>query len=76
MDGNSVYVYDGNYSPFTVDGKANLTITAGSSPVVEGVQSVTTNYGLRDCVVFVNNSVNIVLNMLDIQGNGLGTINA
>ncbi len=74
-DGNSVYVYDGNYSPFTVDGKTNLTITAGSSPVVTGVQSVNTNYGARDCVVFVNNSVNIVQNMLDIQGDGLGTIN-
>ncbi len=74
-DGNNIYVYDGNYSPFTVDGKANLTITASSNPIVEGVQSVTTNYGPRDCVVFVNNSVNIVLNMLDIQGNGLGTIN-
>ncbi len=74
-DGNNIYVYDGNYSPFTVDGKTDLTITAGSNPVVEGVQSVNTNYGPRDCVVFVNNSVNILLNMLDIRGNGLGTIN-
>ncbi len=75
-DGNSIKVYDGNYSPFIVDGKTNLTITAGSNPVVTGVQSVTTNYGPRDCVVFVNDSVNVMLNMLDIQGSDLGTINA
>jgi hypothetical protein len=75
-DGNSIYVQDGNYSPFTVDGKTNLTVTSASTVTVEGVQSVATAYLDRDCVVFVKDSVNIVLQDLNIEGNGLGTINA
>jgi hypothetical protein len=74
-DGNSISVGDGNYAPFTVVSKTDLTIMAGSNPVVQGVQSVTTAYGLRDCVVFIKDSTNVVLNQLDIQGIGLGTIN-
>ncbi len=75
-DGNSISVANGNYAPFIIDGRNDLTISAGSNPVVQGVQSVTTSYGARDCVVFVKDSTNIVLNELDIQGLGLGTINA
>jgi parallel beta-helix repeat protein len=74
-DGNSISIGDGNYAPFTVVSKTDLTIMAGSNPVVQGVQSVNTAYGLRDCVVFIKDSVNVVLNQLDIQGIGLGTIN-
>jgi len=71
----TIYVLEGSYDPFTVDAKTNLTITSGSTVLVEGVQSVATAYGDRDCVIFVKGSTNIILNDLDIQGNGLGTIN-
>jgi len=70
-----IYVLDGSYEPFTVDAKSELTITSGSVVLIEGVQSVTTAYGPRDCVVFVKDSTNVVLNDLNIEGDGLGTIN-
>jgi len=74
--GDTIIVHSGTYGPFTVNGKSNLAIKAASVPIVEGVQSVSTNYGNRDTVVFVKNSTNIVLEGLDIEGDGLGTINS
>jgi len=73
--GSTVHVLDGTYGPFTVEGKWNVTIKAEGDVIVEGVQSVTTAYSDRDCVVFVKDATNILLQDLDIQGNGLGTIN-
>jgi len=74
--GNTISVAAGTYDPFTVDGKTGLTIQSSSVVTVQGVQVVTTAYGDRDAVVFVTDSTNIVLDDLNIQGQGLGTINA
>ncbi len=73
--GDTISVAAGTYGPFTVDGKTDLTIQSGSEVTVQGMQSVTTAYGDRDCVVFVKDSTNIVLDDLNIQGEDLGTIN-
>ncbi len=73
--GDTINVAAGTYTPFIVTGKNDLMIKSSNSAVIEGVQSVTTNYGDRDCVIFVEDSTNIVLDSLDIEGDGLGTIN-
>jgi len=73
--GETIEVMSGTYAPFTVSGKTNLTIQSGSTVIIEGAQSVATAYGDRDCVVFVKNSTNVVLDGLDIQGRELGTTN-
>lgn len=74
-NGDTISVSDGTYNPFTVSGRNGLTIEAASTPIVQGVQSVTTNYGDRDVVIFVEDSEDIVLDGLDVEGIGLGTIN-
>lgn len=74
--GDTIIVAEGTYDPFTVDGKTGLTIQSSGVVTIQGVQSVTTAYGDRDCIVFVKDSTDIVLDNLDIQGQDLGTINA
>jgi hypothetical protein len=75
--GNTILVYAGTYDPFNVIGKDDLTIVAnvGDIVVVNGSQSVSTNYANRDAVVFVSDSVDITLEGLDIEGHDLGTVN-
>jgi hypothetical protein len=75
--GDTILVYAGEYDPFNVIGKDDLTIVAnvGDIVVVNGSQSVSTNYANRDAVVFVSDSMNIALEDLDIEGYGLGTVN-
>ena len=73
---DTIMVGTGTYGPFTVEGKADITIQSNGVVTVQGVQVVVTAYSNRDCVVFVKDSTNIVLDGLDIEGNGLGTINA
>lgn len=75
--GDTILVYAGTYDPFNVIGKDDLAIVAnvGDTVVVNGSQSVSTNYANKDAVVFVSDSVNITLEGLDIEGHGLGTVN-
>jgi len=75
--GDTILVYAGTYDPFNVAGKDDLTIVAnvGDIVVVNGSQSVSTNYANRDAVVFVSDSVDITLEGLDIEGHDLGTVN-
>ncbi|MBA7597358.1 hypothetical protein ES703_04361 [subsurface metagenome] len=72
---DTIEVAAGTYGTFTVSEKENLTIKSASEVIVKGVQSVATNYTNRDAVVFVVDSLNIVLEGLDIQGENLGTVN-
>ena len=63
----------GPFGPFTLADFTDVTVMSTSQAVVEGAQVVTTTYkGVVDCVVFVIDSTNIVLQDLDIQGDGLG----
>lgn len=71
----TVILYPGTYSPFTVSGKSSLTIVANGAVVVKGSQSVSTNYANRDAVIFVEDSTDVTLDGLDIEGEGLGTTN-
>lgn len=73
--GDTIRVYSGTFGPFTVSLKNGLTIVAVGAVVVQGSQSVITNYGARDAVVFVESSVSITLKGLDIEGLGLGSVN-
>jgi len=72
--GDTILVYDGTYNEALYINKT-LTIRAASSPVINGSQSVTTNYGTRDAVIFVEDAADVVIEGFDIEGNGLGTTN-
>ena len=69
LPGDTILVAVGTCDGFIVDGKTNLTIQSSSTVIVQGVQVVTTNYGDREAVVFVNDSENIVLEGLTIGPN-------
>jgi len=69
--GGTVHVYDGTYLEALYISKS-LTLKAESTPIIKGSQSVTTNYGPRDAVIFVENALNVVIEGLDIEGEGLG----
>ena len=71
----TIILYPGTYGPFTVSGKSSLTIIANGAVVIKGSQSVVTNYANRDAVIFVEDSTDVTLDGLDIEGQGLGTIN-
>jgi polygalacturonase len=68
-DGGTLFVCPGTYGAFTVDGRTGLTIKAASAVTVQGVQVVATAYTNRDCVAFVKDSTNIVLDGLTIGPN-------
>jgi parallel beta-helix repeat protein len=78
--GDTILVYPmlGSYAPFNVSGKIDLTIVANTTHavIVNGSQSVTTNYGARDAVIFIEDSFNVTLEGFDIEGFGLGIVNA
>jgi len=76
--GDTIVVASGTYNEtLTIDGFSGLTIRAGSddqTPVIKGGASVTTSYyGDRDCIIFVEDSTDVVLEGLDIQGENLGS---
>jgi len=72
--GDTILVYDGTYNEALYIDKA-LTVKAASKPTVKGGQSVTTNYGNRDAVIFIENAAGVTIEGLDIEGEGLGTTN-
>jgi parallel beta-helix repeat protein len=72
--GDTILVYDGIYNEALYINKT-LTIRAASSPVINGSQSVTTNYGTRDAIIFVEDATDVVIEGFDIEGNGLGATN-
>lgn len=67
--GDTILVHDGTYNEALYLDKT-LTIKSASGPVIQGSQSVTTNYGAREAVVFVENAANVILEGLGIQGQG------
>jgi nitrous oxidase accessory protein NosD len=72
--GDTILIHSGIYLEALYINKS-ITLKAASKPIVKGSQSVTTNYGPRDAVIFVENALNVVIEGLDIQGEGLGTTN-
>ena len=76
-DSGTVHVYEGTYNVFNVQGRSNIVIKSAdtSRPIVQGSLNAldfTINPPvIVKCVVFVDNSVNIVLKELNIQGIGL-----
>jgi hypothetical protein len=72
--GDTILVKSGVYNPFTVNVKDDLTIKGYGHVVINGSQQdVEVFYKDKaDLVVFVNDSSNIVLEGLDIQGDDLG----
>jgi hypothetical protein len=73
--GETILVHDGTYYEALYISKS-LTIKAASTPTIEGSQSVTTNYGNRDAVIFVEDATNVIIEGFDVEGQDLGTINA
>jgi parallel beta-helix repeat protein len=69
--GQTIYVYDGIYNEALYINKG-ITLKAASSPIISGAQMRATNYGNRQATIFVENSINVILENLDIEGQGLG----
>lgn len=72
ISGDTIIILEGTYDPFSVDGFSDLTIQTTDTVVIQGGTSVITAYGARDCIVFVKDSVDIVIENLDIEGQNLG----
>ncbi len=74
-DSGTVHIHEGIYDPFEIDGRTDILINSveGEEPVVVGSQQVwdSTASIMVNCVIFVNDSNNIYLQGLDIQGSGL-----
>jgi parallel beta-helix repeat protein len=71
---DTIIVHDGIYSEALHITKS-LSIEAASKPVIKGSQSVTTNYGSRDAVIFVEDAAYVAIVGFDIEGEGLGSTN-
>ena len=76
-DYGMVHIYEGSYDVFKVQGRVNIIIESVDTvkPIIQGSQNVM-DYTLNPpalvkCVVFIDNSFNIVLQELNIQGIGL-----
>jgi len=69
--GQTIYVYDGIYNEALYINKG-ITLKAASSPIISGAQMRTTNYGDRQATIFVENAINVILENLDIESQGLG----
>jgi parallel beta-helix repeat protein len=67
--GDTVLVHNGTYGEALYINKS-LTIKAASTPIIQGSHIFATNYGNREAVIFVENATNVVLNGLDIEGQG------
>lgn len=70
----TVKVYEGNYLEALYIDKS-LTLEAASNPIINGSQSVITNYGPRDALIFVEDATNVLIEGFDIEGEGLGSTN-
>jgi nitrous oxidase accessory protein NosD len=68
--GDTIIVHDGTYNEALYINK-NLVIRAASTPIIRGCQMRATNYGNRQATVFVENAASVVLQDLDIEGQGL-----
>lgn len=68
--GDTIWVYDGAYAESLYINK-DLTIAAASTPVISGGQMRLTNYGNRMATIFVEDASNVVLQNLDVEGQGL-----
>lgn len=68
--GDTIWVYDGTYNEALYISKS-LTIKAASAPVIQGGQLWATNYGNRKATIFVENAANVILDGLDVEGQGL-----
>jgi hypothetical protein len=67
---DTIIVYDGTYNEALYINK-NLVIKAESAPVIQGGQLRNTNYGSRKATIFVEDANNVVLQDLDVEGQGL-----
>jgi hypothetical protein len=76
-DSGTVHVYQGTYDVFKVIGRSNILIESmdATKPIVQGNQNVldhvTSPPIVVKCVIFVDDSVNIDLMELNVQGVGL-----
>jgi len=74
-DGGIIHIHEGIYDPFNIEGRSDILIESiyGEEPVVVGSQQAwdSTASTMINSVIFINNSKNIYLHGLDIQGNGL-----
>ncbi len=69
--GDTIVVHEGIYDEALYVSGKSLTIMAASNPIVRGGQSRATNYGNRQATVFVEDANNVVLQGLDVEGQGL-----
>jgi len=76
-DSGIVNLYEGTYDVFRIEQRNNIEIIAieDDVPIIEGSQdawdSSLTTPSFVKCVIFVNNSVDVLLSGFDIQGQGL-----
>jgi len=74
-DDGTVHVYEGTYDVFKIEGRFDIILEAVDDevPLVAGSQQAwdSTASSMVNCVVFVNNSDNVYLKGLNIQGIGL-----
>jgi len=71
QSGDTILVHSGTYNEALYVNKS-LTIKAASTPIITGSHLFATHYGPRQAVIFVTGALNVVLNGLDIEGQGLG----
>ncbi len=69
--GGIVHTYDGTYHEALHITKS-LSLKAASSPIIEGSQLFATDYGNREAVIFVEDAESVVIEGLDVEGDGLG----
>jgi hypothetical protein len=69
--GDTIIVHEGTYLEALIINKA-LTVKGASTPIITGGQMRSTNYGNRQATIFVENACNVVLQDLDVEGQGLG----
>lgn len=69
--GDTIIVSAGTYLE-TLQINKPLTISAVGYVIVQGGALFTTHYGSRQAVIFVTGASNVVLNGLDVEGQGLG----
>ena len=72
-----IHVYEGYYDVFNIEGRTDIIIESDGTtkPIIQGSQNVI-DYTLAPpsnikCVIFVDNSANIILRGVNIQGVGL-----
>ncbi len=70
--GDTIMVHNGTYNEALYINKS-LDIEAASTPMVKGGQTRSTNYGSRQATIFVEDTDNVMLEGLDVEGQGLGT---